>query len=203
MEPITIQSAIEKPLFDPAYLNLEYVFTKISEYVIPIINFILNPHTWVVAGFISASLSLILIAIIVYSIVNLIEVQIIDKEEINHKINEALLIDKEIARNENQRWNYILTLIESPNESDWRMAILEADTFMEEVLKDKDLTGTTVSELLESAKSNGYASIQSAWDAHLVRNKIAHQGSEYPISQVEGRRVIKLFQNFFEELKVI
>ena len=27
-------------------------------------------------------------------------------------------------------------------------------------------------------------------------NQIAHQGSDFPISQIEGRRVIKMFQNF-------
>jgi hypothetical protein len=74
---------------------------------------------------------------------------------------------------------------------------------MEEVLKQKGLSGNTVSELLEGAKESGYRSIQNAWDAHLVRNQIAHDGSDFPLSQIEGRRVIKMFQNFFEELRVI
>ena len=56
---------------------------------------------------------------------------------------------------------------------------------------------------VEAARESGYATIQNAWDAHLVRNQIAHQGSEFPLSQVEGRRVIKLYQNFFEEMRVI
>jgi hypothetical protein len=80
---------------------------------------------------------------------------------------------------------------------------MEADSMMEETLKEKGITGATVSELLESAKESGYHSIQDAWDAHLVRNQIAHQGSDFPLSQFEGRRVIKMYQNFFEELRVI
>jgi hypothetical protein len=203
MQPIVVEQAINKPLFDPTYLNLDYVFSKILEYVNPIINFIFNPHTWTVVGFVSASLSVIFISIIIFSLVRIGEIQIEDKEKVNHEINEALSSDKEKARNDNQRWNYILTLIESPNESDWRMSIIEADSLLEESLREKELTGNTVSELLESAKANGYTSIQNAWDAHLIRNKIAHEGSDYPISQIEGRRVIKMFQNFFEELKII
>lgn len=203
MQSTIVQSALDKPLFDPSYLNLEYVFTKIVEYIQPIYNFIINPHTWTVIGFISATSSIIFISLIVFSIVRMREIQLHEKQEVNHEINEALLKDKEKARNENQRWNYVITLIESPNDSDWRMAIVEADALLEESLKEKDHVGGTVAELLDSARSSGYATIQNAWDAHLIRNKIAHEGSEYPLSQIEGRRVIKMFQNFFEELKVI
>jgi len=203
MQPNVVQQAVTKPLFDPSYLSLEYIFGKILDYIQPTLNVILNPHTWSVVGIVSSLLSLIFIIIIIFCIVRMFEIQAYDKMEIKHEIHEALLRDKEKARNENQRWTYITTLVESPNESDWRMAILEADSFLEEVLREKDMTGDTVSELLESAKSNGYTSIQNAWDAHIVRNKIAHEGSEYPVSQIEGRRVIKMFQNFFEELKVI
>jgi hypothetical protein len=203
MQPTIVQTALDKPLFDPSYLNLEYIFTKIVEYIKPIYNIIIDPHTWTVVGFVSAICSVIFISIIIFALVRMREIQLHEKMEINHEINEALLRDKEKSRNENQKWNYILTLIESPNESDWRMSIMEADTLLEESLKGKELTGNTVAELLEEARSSGYASIQNAWDAHLIRNKIAHEGSDYPLSQTEGRRVIKMFQNFFEELKII
>jgi hypothetical protein len=204
MEPVTtIQSTLGEPLFTPSYLNIEYVFSKIVEFAQPIINFFSNPNTWTNLGIISGLLSIVCIAIIVWSIVRMVEIQIYDKEEINHEIHEALLREKERNRNANPRWHYIQTLIESPNDSDWRVAIIEADSMMEEILREKGLTGGTVSELLEAAKESGYRSIQDAWDAHLVRNQIAHEGVNFPISQLEGRRVIKMFQNFFEELRVI
>lgn len=203
MQPTIVQSALDKPLFDPSYLNLEYIFTKIVDYIQPIYTFLINPHIWTVIGFISAASSVIFISLIVFSLVRMREIQLYEKNEVNHEINEALLKDKEKARNENQRWNYVITLIESPNDSDWRMAIVEADALLEESLKEKNHEGSTVAELLDSARSSGYATIQNAWDAHLIRNKIAHEGSEYPLSQIEGRRVIKMFQNFFEELKII
>jgi len=203
MQPNIVQQAIDKPLYNPTFFNMDYIFGKILDFVQPILNFLLNPHTWTVAGIISSGLSVVCLAIIIFSIVRMREIQLYDKWEIDHEIHEALLRDKERERNENPRWNYTLTLVESPNESDWRMAIVEADSLMEESLKEKGVAGDTVSELLESAKSNGYTFIQSAWDAHLVRNKIAHEGLNYPISQIETRRIIKMYQNFFEEIKII
>jgi len=203
MEPNTIQSALDKPLFTPNYLNIEYVFSKIVEYAGPVYKFITDPHTWSVIGTISMLLSIACIAIIIFSFVRLIEIQLYDKEEIEHEIHQALLRRKEREKNANPRWHYILTLVESSNESDWRVAILEADSMLEEVLKDRGFSGTTASELLEGAKESGYLTIQDAWDAHLVRNQIAHEGSDFALSQVEARRVIRMYQNFFEELNII
>jgi hypothetical protein len=203
MEQTALQTVVDKPLFTPNYLNIEYVFSKIVEYTKPIIAFLTDPNTWANVGTISALLSIIFIAIIIFSIVRLVEIQVYDKKEIEHEIHNALLKQKERDRNANPRWHYILTLVESPNESDWRVAIIEADSMLEEVLQEKGLSGKNVSELLESAKESGYRSIQDAWDGHLIRNKIAHEGSDFAVSQIEGRRVIRMYQNFFEELRII
>ncbi len=204
MQPTNvIEPLVQKPLFDPTYLNMEYVFDKITSYGQPFLDAITNPNTWSTIGVISALISILALVIIIFSIVRMYEIQVFDKEEIEHEINHALAKDKERDRDLNPQWKYILTLIESPNESDWRVSIIEADTMMEEALKERGLVGNNMSELLEEAKSNGYPSVQSAWDAHLIRNKIAHEGQNFSISQVEGRRVIKLYQNVFEDLEVI
>lgn len=204
MQPTNvIQPLVQKPLFDPTYLNMEYVFDKIASYAKPFLDAITNPNTWTTIGTISALISILSLVIIIFSIVRMYEIQAFDKEEIEHEINHALAKDKERDRLLNPEWKYVLTLVESPNESDWRVSIIEADTMMEEALKERGLVGNNMSELLEEAKLNGYPSVQNAWDAHLVRNKIAHEGQNFVISQVEARRVIKLYQNVFEDLEVI
>jgi hypothetical protein len=203
MGPTGLQSVIDKPLFTPNYLNIEYIFKKIVEFGQPIFAFIINPHTWSVLGIISGLASIACIAIIVFSLVRLVEIQLYDDKEIEHEIHLAMLRRKERERNANPRWHYIQTLLESPNDSDWRVAIIEADSMMEDILREKGITGETVSELLEGAKENGYQSIQDAWDAHLVRNQIAHEGLDFSLSQIEARKTIRMFQNFFEELRVI
>ncbi|ETB63972.1 TPA: hypothetical protein DIC38_01400 [Candidatus Nomurabacteria bacterium] len=200
---LQIQPIIENPLFDPTFLNMDYVFFKITRGIEPVYAFITNPNLWSTIGIISMILSLILLAIIIFSLVRMREIQIADKEEIEHEIHLAMARKKEIEKNQNPRWHYILTLIESPNESDWRVAIIEADSFLEEILQERGLTGATLSELLESAKDSGYRYIQDAWDAHLVRNQIAHEGSNFYISQIEGRKIVKKYQNFLEDLGVI
>ncbi len=200
---IQLEPIIANPLFDPTFLNVEYVFVKAIRIFEPVYEFITNPNTWSVIGNISMILSIICLFIIIFSLVRLREIQIADKEEIEHEIHLAMARKKEKEKNNNPRWHYIITLIESPNESDWRVAIIEADSLLEEMLRARGLTGATLSELLESAKDSGYRYIQDAWDAHIVRNQIAHEGSQFAISQIEGRKIIKKYQNFLEDLGVI
>jgi len=197
------QADLAQPLFEPRTLNIELIFEKVYFVLRELFNFITNPNTWSVIGMISILASIVFIAIIIFSIVRIREMQLDDKRNLDNDINEALKKEREKSREENPRWHYILTLIEGPNDSDWRVAIMEADSMLEESLKEKGVPGNTVAELLESARSDGYSNIQDAWDAHLIRNQIAHQGSDFPLSQVEGRRIIKMFQNFFEELEII
>ncbi len=189
--------------FNPTYLNLEYFFSRILPLFEIIKNFIINGHTWYIIGLISSTLSILIIGIIIYSLVRMYEIQVHEKEELNHEIKEALARDAEKEREENPRWKYIEKLIESPNESDWRVAIIEADTILEEVLSERGYEGDTIAEKLKGVTVNSLASIQNAWDAHNFRNQIAHEGSELSVSQIEARRVIKMFQNVFEELRVI
>ncbi len=194
---------LAEPLFEPQSLNIEFIFEKVYAFLKPIFNFIIDPQTWSVIGTISIISTIFFLAVIIFSIVRLREMQLQDKADIDHQINESLKRQIERQKGENPRWHHILSLTESGNESDWRVAIMEADSLMEESLKEKGIPGSTVAELLEAARSDGYSHIQSAWDAHLIRNQIAHQGSEFPLSQVEARRVIKMFQNFFDDLGII
>ncbi|MDD3663054.1 MAG: hypothetical protein PHT84_04265 [Candidatus Pacebacteria bacterium] len=197
------QATIPEPIFEPNYLNMEFVFEKLYQFFKFLFDFFTNPETWSVLGTISILASIFFITIIIFSLVRIREIQLDDKAELEEAINEALQKERDKERKDNPRWHYILTLIESPNQSDWRVAIMEADSMLEELLRDRGVPGNTVAELLEMAKTNGYSRISDAWEAHVIRNQIAHQGSDFPLSKIEGRRVIKLYQNFFEEIEAI
>ncbi len=183
--------------------NIDTYFGKTLEIIQGILQFIFNGHTWSVIGVISSLMSVFFIAIIAFSLVRLFEIQAEENTHIKHEIEEALEKMKVKEKNENPRWHYVRTLSESPSESDWRVAIIEADSMLEEALKVKGFSGNSASELLEAARESGYRSLQNAWDAHLVRNQIAHLGVDFPLSQVEARRVTHLYQNFFEEIGII
>ena len=103
----------------------------------------------------------------------------------------------------NTQWEKILNNIESQNENDWRAAIIEADIILEDLLDRFDLPGDTVSDKLKGIEASDFVNINSAWEAHKIRNQIAHDGQAFVLTQREAKRVIELYRSVFEEFEII
>ena len=103
----------------------------------------------------------------------------------------------------NSRWDDVLEHSSSDNPRDWRLAIIEADIMLEEVLDAAGYAGTSVGEKLKSASPTVFTTLDQAWSAHLVRNKIAHAGSDFVLTKRIAQETITQFKMVFEEHGVI
>lgn len=103
----------------------------------------------------------------------------------------------------NPRWQKILDQINSGEESNWRFAIMEADIMLDDLLEKLALPGETIGEKLQAVEKSDFLTIDNAWEAHKVRNQIAHDGSSFQITQREAKRVIELYKTIFDEFKMI
>lgn len=198
MEPNVLgQNIINKPLFEPTFLNVEYFFNKVLHFF----QWIKGSHAGSGIYFVSHVLTLFGITLIIFCIVRMIEIWIDEKGHIKHGCAEAAARKKERETvGKNPRWLHVQDLVNSANSSDWRLAIIEADSILEGLLDARDLPGMGIGEKLKNISPGDLGSIQAAWEAHLVRNRIAHEGSEFHISQHEARRAIQLYEVVFREL---
>ena len=103
----------------------------------------------------------------------------------------------------NTQWQTILDYLDADNPAEWRIAILEADVMLDEVVKKAGGFGDTLGERLKSIGPDGFRSIQAAWDAHKIRNLIAHEGADYQLTKREAKRVIDLYGQVFNEFHYI
>ena len=103
----------------------------------------------------------------------------------------------------NKRWEKIVEHIGSDNSSDWRLAILECDIILDEMLTKMSYHGETVADKLKVVEKSDFLSIDKAWEAHRVRNAIAHEGSNFQITDREARRVVSLYEEVFKEFHFI
>jgi hypothetical protein len=115
------------------------------------------------------------------------------------RIREALPKNMEPMRNE--RWDKVLAHVNSENPSDWRLAILEADIMLDELVTRMGYLGTTLGDKLKQARRGDFRTLDAAWEAHRTRNQIAHEGSDFVLTQHEARRIIALYETVFEEFK--
>jgi hypothetical protein len=145
---------------------------------------------------ISAFISLILLAGIIYSIVRIRQIEHEEEER-----EEAIAAP--VAEISNKRWHRVIEHISSESESDWRLAILEADIILSEMLVSMGYHGQSVSDMLKGVEKSDFTSIDKAWEAHKVRNTIAHEGANFQLSAREAKRVINLYREIFQEFHFI
>ena len=99
-------------------------------------------------------------------------------------------------------WQNVVKHIESPNESDWKQALIEADIILDDLLSKMGYRGASVGEKLKRVESGDFKSLQDAWDAHLIRNKIAHEAG-FTLNKVDAQHAFHLYKKVFEEFYFI
>ncbi len=189
-------------MFDPKFLNIEYFFNQVLGFFERIYNATVNfsggdfflPQI----KFSLSLISILFITLIIYSTIRIWEIRKEDKD----KFAFAEPVPQD-AGEEYERWEVIQTHINSNNKSDWQLAIIEADAILDDMVKKIGYTGDSLGERLKSVEVSDFTSIQSAWEAHKVRNKIAHEGSGFELTHREAKRVVGLYKDVFEEFKYI
>lgn len=131
-----------------------------------------------------------------------------DKFELR-SINNQIILDKSKANTlgeEEQknwflaRWNIVLGYFEGDEEALWRIAILEADALLDEILKSRGYEGQNLGERLKNSKFN---TIDLAWSAHKMRNRIAHEGVKLVLTERMIKQTKEAFKAVFKEFNII
>lgn len=98
------------------------------------------------------------------------------------------------------KFSVIQGYLSSQSEALWRIGIMEADNVLLEVLTEKGYQGDGVGEKLKGAS---FKTIDLAWDAHKIRNRIAHEGSDFQLTEREAKRAFMLYESVLRDLKAI
>ncbi len=108
---------------------------------------------------------------------------------------EAPMADIAMAK----RWESVKKHAESNIPSDWRQAIIEADIILDDLLSKMGYRGDSVGEKLKRVAKGDFKSLDDAWEAHKVRNQIAHEGSDFALNEHDARETIGRYRRVFEE----
>ena len=103
----------------------------------------------------------------------------------------------------NLKWKLVIEHMSSEEASNWKLAIIEADIILGELLESLQLHGESIGEKLKNVGAGDFDHIEQAWEAHKIRNAITHQGSDFLLTEREAKRIIRLYESVFEEFKII
>lgn len=149
---------------------------------------------------ISTFLSLIFGALLIYSFVRIVQHRRAHYRHIEHLQHSVAAAD---VPQTHLRWDHVMEQAYSENEQAWRLAILEADIMLSELLDFLGFRGETMADKMRQVEKGDFKTIDLAWEAHRARNKIAHEGAAHELSAREARRIVSLYEQIFREFQFV
>lgn len=188
------------------FLNLEYFLRLIYELLFgsdisgsgggfnmaAFLAFIDN--VWTLVTILAYLFCLAAVGVFVYSTMRLYQVRK-DEEEQYSTISQEELHEQV----ESSRWANVQALMRQNTDASWRQAIIESDVILDELLTRLGYLSTSIGEKLRMVNRERFRTLDQAWEAHKVRNEIAHQGSAYQLTEQIAQRTIANYEAVFRE----
>jgi hypothetical protein len=198
------------------FINLEYIFTKIYDFFVYLVHVVTGGSFQVTSGgasdyansfsegfsWIATILTFAFIGFIVWAVYIRIRIYEVD-EALGGDYNAHFIKPASVQKKLNPRWEQIRAHFESANPNDWRAAIIDADTLLEEVVTSLGYTGESLGAKLTSIRINDFPTLQSAWEGHKMRNIIAHQGTNYNLTERQKEITRRHFEAVFHDTGII
>ncbi|PSO46944.1 MAG: hypothetical protein BRC24_00325 [Parcubacteria group bacterium SW_4_46_8] len=104
---------------------------------------------------------------------------------------------------ENERWQEVLSYAASDDEELWRLAVIEADVMLDDMLEAAGYPQEELGAKLRNVERSAFRTIDQAWEAHKLRNVIAHEGSSYNLTKREVQQAMEQYRQVFNEFGYI
>jgi hypothetical protein len=114
-------------------------------------------------------------------------------------VPRAILDKKEKTRED---WEGIKKKLASANPVDYKVALIEADDFIGEIVKGLGYAGDNFGERLDNIPEDHVMNVAGMRQAHQVRNKIIHDDN-FVLSQNDALGVLSQYEEFLRGFQVI
>jgi len=101
-----------------------------------------------------------------------------------------------------KKWNKIKKKMESENESTWKVAIIEADNIIDDLIKRMNYPGENMGERLAGINPGQIENIEELKRAHETRNRIIHE-ENFKLSKKQAEKIIGYYENFLKYFEVL
>ena len=146
---------------------------------------------------ISFALSVIFAFFTVWSIVKFREIVKSMKTPVKEKIYVPKVLPENI-----EYWNKIVEKSRSTDENQRKFALIEADTLIDKILGLAGYDGENLGAKLKQVERGDVESLDDLWEAHKVRNRIAHEAN-YKLSLEYTEAAISRYEKALKELEYI
>lgn len=200
-------SFFQNSFFNSKYLNPGYLFDQGILIIKQFVLFVTSDQTASFARGILFFLATFFLIIICYTIVRMSEIRAKERKHLHQEIQkyarnkaeQEKRLREEAGGSKNERWSKTLGYLFSQHSSDWKLAIIEADSMLDSLMEQLGFRGASLGDRLKLANQDNFPNLTIAWEVHTVRNRIAHEGLSFGLSQHEAKRIIALYERIFHD----
>ncbi len=106
------------------------------------------------------------------------------------------------ARRMNRKWKKILKRLETDLESEYKLAIVEADNMLNTSLKRMGYMGKSLAERLDRLAVATLPNIDEVYQTHKICNIIV-RNPDYRLSLDDAKRTINVYKKAFTDLQIL
>ena len=101
-----------------------------------------------------------------------------------------------------KKWQKIQQRLETANEGEYKLAVIEIDGMLSDILLRMGFKGETLGDRLEIVTSAIIPNLQDLIQAHQVRNNVVHD-PDYKLTLQEAQKTLEIYQVAFTNLDLI
>lgn len=98
-------------------------------------------------------------------------------------------------------WLNIEQSLRQDEPASYTLAVLNADKLLDQAMRDKGCSGKTAAERMKTAQHK-WSRREDVWQAHKLRNKIAHE-TNFTVNYDTAKRAVYTFKQALKELGAI
>ncbi len=102
----------------------------------------------------------------------------------------------------NRSWKKIMKRLDLPDEAEHKLAIVEADDLLNDILERLGYTEGSLSERLAKISFMPRDTIEQVQKVHEMRNKVVHDPN-YHLTIEEARKVLEIYQRALRDLQAL
>jgi len=101
-----------------------------------------------------------------------------------------------------KKWKKITARLKTDNESEYKLAVIEADALFDDVLKNMGFSGESLGERLKKLTPALLSNLEEVWQAHKIRNNIVHD-SDYRLTLNQTQKTLNTFEKALSNLELL
>jgi len=98
-----------------------------------------------------------------------------------------------------RRWNRIQKKVNTGLENEYKLAVIEADDFLTELLEDRGYNGNTFEELAMNAGKAALQDMDKIFEAHDVRNTIVHN-PDFKLDESKVKSILIIYESAIKNI---